>query len=136
MLSALSRTVQYGAECWKPHVLGQPAGFQETVAKSSAEFPKAREFLGNSRSSQPVSKKLDENPALSFQRLVSKAQLLTVRSTVTTNIVIELRRVIKSNRKPIQSLKWADFEALLFDTQSEIDADMLSFNSDLAQYRF
>ena len=30
------------------------------------------------RASQPVSKKLGANPALSFQRLASKAQLLTV----------------------------------------------------------
>ena len=42
--------------------------------------------------SQPVSKKLGPNPALSFQRLVSKAQLLTVGSPLqgVREIVFEL----------------------------------------------
>ena len=36
--------------------------------------------------SQPVSKKLGLNPALSFQRLVSKTKLLTVYSTDVTYV--------------------------------------------------
>ena len=45
MFSAYSKELSVGN--WKPHVLSQPAGFQETEAKSSAEFPKTRVFLGN-----------------------------------------------------------------------------------------
>ena len=39
------------------------------------------------RASQPVSKKLGPNPALSFQRLVSKAQLLTVCELADTALL-------------------------------------------------